>query len=86
MIKLILDGEKIMDRNDLHRCFAEKLSFPQWYGKNLDALFDFLTVFPEDVEISFLNKESLEKHLGAYTKKLYQVLEEAKKENPRLLL
>ena len=28
---------------ELHREIAQKLSFPHWYGKNLDALYDCLT-------------------------------------------
>ena len=32
---------------DLHKELKEKLNFPEWYGNNLDALWDMLTGFIE---------------------------------------
>ena len=38
-----IDCAGIVDRKELHRLLAETLSFPHWYGHNLDALYDCLT-------------------------------------------
>ena len=47
----ILDGNKLTNRELLHNALAESLSFPNWYGRNLDALYDCLTDFHEEAEI-----------------------------------
>ena len=31
------------ERNAAHEYLAARLSFPAWYGRNLDALYDLLT-------------------------------------------
>ncbi len=33
----------------LHRALAEALSFPDWYGHNLDALYDCLTDLEDEI-------------------------------------
>ena len=33
----------IATKDQLHKALAEALRFPQWYGNNLDALYDCLT-------------------------------------------
>lgn len=39
----LLDVEHITDKAGLLRVFADALSFPEWFGHNLDALLDCLT-------------------------------------------
>lgn len=39
----ILNAEDIKTKDELHRRLALLLSFPAWYGNNLDALFDILS-------------------------------------------
>ena len=40
---VIIDGEKCTTRKDLFQTFQESMSFPDYFGQNLDALFDMLT-------------------------------------------
>lgn len=42
-----IDCACIHDPADLHRLIAQCLNFPDWYGNNLDALFDCLTCVSE---------------------------------------
>ena len=51
----ILDGETILDKDMLHDTLAAALDFPDWYGRNLDALYDCLTDLAEEKEIRFRN-------------------------------
>ena len=44
-----LDGELI--KKDGHDYIAEALDFPDYYGKNLDALYDCLTEIEADIVI-----------------------------------
>ena len=46
---MILDGELI--KKDGHDYLAEALDFPDYYGKNLDALYDCLCEIEADIEI-----------------------------------
>ena len=43
MKKIILDLNASMSKEELHSYLKEKFSFPEYYGNNLDALYDCLT-------------------------------------------
>lgn len=79
-----LDGNSITDKKTLHDILAAALQLPDWYGRNLDALYDCLTDMKEEVEILILNAENLEAHLGAYARSLANVIGKASLENPRI--
>jgi ribonuclease inhibitor len=64
MEEKIIDCTKIKTREDLHRIFRETLSFPDWYGNNLDALYDCLTEISGKVRL--LDWETAESRLGSY--------------------
>ena len=81
----ILDGREIKDREMLHDVLASALGFPDWYGRNLDALYDCLTDAGEGTEICLLHENALVEHLGGYTKALVKVMEEAAAENPGII-
>ena len=38
-----LDCTRMTDRQTTHDYLAQELGFPEWYGRNLDALYDMLT-------------------------------------------
>ena len=42
MLICILDGNNITNRETLHDTLATSLQLPDWYGRNLDALYDCL--------------------------------------------
>ena len=39
---IVLDGRRMADRHEMHAELKEKLSLPEYYGENLDALNDCL--------------------------------------------
>ncbi|MCI9144411.1 MAG: barstar family protein [Lachnospiraceae bacterium] len=84
MYLCVLDGEKITDREMLHDILAEQLALPEWYGRNLDALYDCLTERREATEIRILQKSVLEERLGGYAKALENVLSAIAGENPEI--
>ena len=55
-MKYVLDAEKMQTREEMHEYLKEVLEFPEYYGGNLDALYDCLTDM-EDVEIVIQNLE-----------------------------
>lgn len=62
----------------IHDQLSEALGFPDWYGRNLDALHDCLTEVSFDVEFRLL-EPSL--HPG-----LHRVLQDSAGENPHITL
>ena len=85
-MKLILDGNAIKDKESLHRHMEKTLDFPEWYGGNLDALYDCLTELMEEVDVEILHWEAMEESLGEYAGKVLRVLRDAAEVNLNILL
>ena len=72
----------VNDRASLHAKLKACLGLPDWYGANLDALYDCLTDLGPCV-ISLAGLRWLEP-LGAYGKKLLQVFRDAEADSGNL--
>jgi RNAse (barnase) inhibitor barstar len=63
---VIIDGEKCKNRVELFQTLQESLSFPDYFGHNLDALFDMLTdlnwLVYDHIYIIILHPETLFKN------------------------
>ena len=79
---VFLDGAEIDSTVDLHRIFAEALDFPEYYGKNLDALHDALTDIREPVTVVVVNTAALEENLGRRKKGFLRLMEDLAEEKP----
>ena len=86
MKQVILDGTGIFSRDQLHDALQQSLSLPQWYGRNLDALFDCLTDIAEPVQLTLQGRLALRVHLGRYAESLERVLKRAAQENEKFTL
>ena len=84
MKEIIIDGEKIHTRRELHSAFADSLSFPEWYGANLDALHDCLGDIREAVLIRFVHFDALNDTLPLYAQMTVRAVRHACRENPCL--
>ncbi len=83
MEQFTLDCAAITNRDELHRALKQVLHLPDWYGENLDALFDCLTDIGTETELILQNSRVLEQALGPdYALALRQALEDASLENP----
>ena len=80
----ILNGKKIPDRAALHAALSRELSFPPYYGNNLDALHDLMTEAAEPIRIVLIGKAAFEENLGVYFTRFLRVLEDAQEEGGRL--
>lgn len=82
MEEKMIDCTQIKTREDLHNIFRDILSFPEWYGCNLDALYDCLTDISGKVRL--LDWEIAEARLGAYGEKAKKVIATAALHNADL--
>ena len=77
MKRVTLDCRGVTDARHLHEALKEALGLPDWYGHNLDALFDCLTELDEETLLVLLGwKES------AYSGGFELVFADAAMENP----
>ena len=83
-MNVTIDCASIESRADLHRVFAEALSFPSWYGHNLDALHDVLTSLSGTIRLE--NWETAEEKLGKYGLSAKKVIAHAALENEKLVI
>ena len=86
MAEIRLDGLAPPSLEAVHDRFAQALPLPEWYGRNLDALFDCLTDLGEPVTVRLLHREALEDRLGRRGRALVRLLRRAAEENPRVSL
>lgn len=81
MKHITLDGNILADIAQVHDYLKEMLEFPEYYGKNLDALYDCLTDLA-DVEITITSPEED----GAIFQKVLRVFKAADRKNENLKL
>ncbi len=79
-----LDCALMTDRSGAHEYLKLQLQLPEYYGKNLDALYDLLSTDEREVTISIKNSQLLEENLGGYGDMLLSTLREAAEDNPNI--
>ena len=72
----VLDGDKMTDIRSAHDYIAGCLGFPDYYGRNLDALADCLGDLPHDTCIVLQNYRAMKRHLGSYAERTVRVFDE----------
>ena len=80
MIDLVLDGAIGMEA--IHEQLAQALQFPDFYGRNLDALYDCMTEVQTDVTFHLKNMSAL----GRRGPALQILLQKAAVLNPHIRL
>ncbi|BBI32686.1 barstar family protein [Cohnella abietis] len=81
MKQVTLNGAKMESIEVAHSYIARKLSFPSYYGHNLDALWDVLSSINENLHITLVNNDLLITSLGDYGRSLVDVFIEAAQES-----
>ena len=84
MKEYVLDYERLQERRKAHSYLKNVMEFPDYYGKNLDALFDCLTELGECRIV--LKKVGTQGEDEGYGAKIRKVLEEAAASNSRIKL
>lgn len=81
---VILDGGEMATKEIAHTYLVAKLQLPDYYGRNLDALWDLLSTMSEPIKIILINEEKLMGYLGDYGSSLVEVLCDAAEENENI--
>ena len=80
MKEITINCATIASMAEIHEILARELNFPQWYGRNLDALHDCLTSLCEETRIIFIHFPALPFRSGG----LLNVLHDSESENEKL--
>jgi ribonuclease inhibitor len=85
MDSIIIDFKNIRGKNDFYLQLRNSCELPEYFGDNLDALWDVLTSgelgFP--LFISFIN---FNKNKNEFFKNLYRMLRDAEKETGKKII
>ncbi|MDO5718894.1 MAG: barstar family protein [Tissierellia bacterium] len=84
MRRISLDGKMMTDKENTHIYLKEKLELPDYYGNNLDALWDLLSFESRPTEIQIINISMILKNLGDYGYSLIEVFSEVNHEGGRV--
>ena len=82
---VILDGSAFSDKKTAHAIISRELSFPSYYGGNLDALYDCLTEMGK-TSIEMYSCAMIRRNLDAYGDTLLRVFSDAAEANPEITL
>ena len=85
MKTVIIDGKNLTTRKETHSYLKKTMNFPDYYGNNLDALYDCLTDISEKTEIHIINIDSVKKRLGNFGKDLINVFTDASEDNTNII-
>ena len=77
---IILDGTCMTDREAIHDHLAKQLELPDYYGRNLDALYDILTDRCEPMTVIVTHKNCL----SDYGLRVMHTLQDAANTNPAI--
>lgn len=80
MNSFILNGENMTTRADAHAELRREMHFPEYYGNNLDALWDMLSC--GEAEVVLRSPVPMLNALGSYGCRLLRTFFDAARENP----
>ena len=78
---VFLNGKEMCSRQALHDHLKQQLNLPDYYGRNLDALWDLLTTTAAEVKLVAV--AGMLNALGAYGCRLLKTFYDAAAENSR---
>ena len=83
-MEIVLDAKRFKGRSRAHAYLKEALRLPDYYGKNLDALYDCLGDIGEETVIVVPEVIQKKEYLGEYGKTMLRVFKDAAEENGML--
>ena len=86
MQEVLIRGIDFESTEEIHDYIAEELSFPSYYGKNLDALYDVLTDLSRETRIRIDLTDTENEEIRDYLLRMEEVMEDAAAENSWLTI
>ena len=86
MKTIVIDGSMMFTREAAHDYLSLRLDLPDYYGRNLDALYDILSSRGQPLRLVIYRRWELEEALGAYGASLLEAMVDAARDNPNLTL
>ena len=83
-MKYIIDLTGVFDKKGLHERLRSSLDLPDYYGNNLDALFDILTEEGNYWDLVFVSCGDAFREMPDYMVRFVQTLADAGDETPGL--
>lgn len=83
-MKIVIDGNYMKSKRKTHSYLKKKLNLPDYYGENLDALWDILSTWSDKLNIRFINEYKAREYLDLYGRDLVELFKEAAEENPNI--
>ena len=83
-MEIVLDAKRFKGRSRAHAYLKEALQLPDYYGKNLDALYDCLGDIGEETVIVVPEVIQKKEYLGEYGKTMLRVFKDAAEQNEML--
>ncbi|MDN6293600.1 MAG: barstar family protein [Alkalibacterium gilvum] len=81
-----LDGQCMVNKETAHHYIQSQLGINDYYGHNLDALYDVLSVYDKKIWIVFTNKSSAFDFLGEYAEQITETFQDIAKANENIRL
>ena len=77
-MKIKINGLDIDDKRDFYQAIGDQIDLPEYFGANLDALYDVISESYPDLTVEFIHYKELEDHLGSrFLRRLKRMLEDA---------
>ncbi|MCI8887132.1 MAG: barstar family protein [Hungatella sp.] len=84
MKKVLLDLKPAHSVEWIHEYLKFELEFEDYYGGNLDALYDELTSITQDICLGVFTPPHEESRLSLYIDRVKKVMRDAQRDNPHL--
>ncbi|MGA4472914.1 barstar family protein [Ectopseudomonas chengduensis] len=79
-MKIEIDGDKVLNEQDFHRQLAVMLGVEEFYGCNLNALWDLLTGgVDRPIVLIWKSSETSRRHMGRSFPEIIELLDSVKK-------
>ena len=85
-MKVALQGSEMTSVQALHAQLKQQLSFPDYYGENLDALWDCIRCVDVPLTVEWRDFAQSRLHLGQYADRILETLRDAEQEVPGFIL
>ncbi len=83
MREILLDGNQMKTKSEMHDHLVERLHLPYYYGRSLDSLWNVLVKDEDPIKITIINAGAIAK---GYDEVLLEMFQDLMKSNPNYII